>query len=135
MKTIKTKKALLICLIPAMFLLFPSFGGRLKSADYSKPEGWDISTLELSDGVYRGEATGFREGLLVEVTIENGEVTSVEIADHNEIGPQFYQRPMNLVPKAIVDEQDTQVDGVSGATATSMAIMAAVENALDGARS
>ena len=50
--------------------------------------------------------------------------------DHNEIGRRYYQRPIDLIPGEIVEKQNTDVDSVSGATSTSKAIMAAVEEAL-----
>ena len=49
-------------------------------------------------------------------------------------GRQFYQAPIRLIPADIVDEQQTEVDVVSGATATSKAIMAAVEEAVNKAK-
>lgn len=131
----KSKMILLALALPALVLLSSFGGGRsLYGGSYSKPEGWDLEDLILSDGTYQGESTGFREGLTVDVTVEKGEITLIEIVDHREIGPQFYKRPMDLIPDSIVNEQKTKVDSVSGATATSMGIMAAVEDALKQAR-
>ncbi len=132
----KTNKVLLAVLIPAAFFMMTSFSGgmgRHSSHNYSYPEGWNLAELNLADGVYQGESTGFRESLIVEVTVEQGEVINVAVTDHNEVGPQFYARPIRLVPREIVEEQNTSVDSVTGATATSVAIMSAVEDALKSA--
>ncbi|MDC7219061.1 MAG: FMN-binding protein [Spirochaetales bacterium] len=130
----KNKKNLIFlsALIPFAFLMATSFGGN-RGSNYDKPTGMDLTGLTVADGVYTGEATGFREGLVVEVTVTGGTVSEVEVVDHNEVGAQYYTRPVKLIPKLIVDEQKTNVDGVTGASATSYAIMSAVENALSGA--
>jgi len=111
-----------------------SFGGRNHhAANYTKPEGITYEDTELADGVYQGTATGFRPGLTVEVSVEEGALASVEVVSHNEIGPQYYTQPIRLIPNLIVKKQSTDVDSVSGATATSSAIKSAVEDALKGA--
>ncbi len=128
--TKSVNKIVLAALLPAAFLLMTSFSGGRRQHNYAFPEGWNLESMTLADGVYQGESTGFREGLIVEVTVAEGAVTEVSIVDHNEVGPQFYSRPIKLIPQKIVDEQNTSVDSVTGATATSVGIMSAVENAL-----
>lgn len=109
-----------------------SFKGRGHhgSANYTHPEGISYAETELVDGSYLGSATGFQPDLTVEVTVAEGRLKSVEVVDHNEIGPQYYSQPIRLLPDLIVKNQSTNVDSVSGATATSSAIKAAVEDAL-----
>lgn len=118
---------LIITQIPVFSFSF----GRSRGSDYSVPEGIVLGNYDLPDGTYTGEAVGFRPGLKVEITIINGELTSVEVIEHNEIGRQYWQTPINLIPGEIVKRQETEVDSVSGATATSKAIMAAVEDAVN----
>jgi uncharacterized protein with FMN-binding domain len=133
----KIKLVILTALIPALFLLLSSFPGGGRSshgAAYSIPEGWEIGSMNLKDGTYQGSSIGFREGLTVEIDIEKGELKEVKVVSHNEIGPQFYQRPINIIPGKIEEKQETKVDSISGATATSMGIMSAVEDALIKAR-
>lgn len=117
---------ILITQLPAFAFSF----GRNHHSNYSHPEGMELSNLNMDDGIYTGTADGFRPDLTVEVTISAGEVSEIEIVDHNEIGRQYWQRPMVIIPSVIIEEEQTSVDAVSGATATSKAIMAAVENAL-----
>ena len=133
----RTKQIMLITLIPIAFIMLTSFPGSKKdhhNSNYNLPLGISIEDLTLNDGTYQGESIGFREGLIVEVTIEKGELTEIEIISHNEIGPQFFMRPIQIIPKTIKKEQETKVDSISGATATSMGIMSAVENALEKAK-
>ena len=126
---IKTSRILVAALIPAAFFMMTSFHGSGRHT-YAYPEGWDLEEMTLNDGIYQGESTGFRDGLIVEVTVADGAVSDVSVVDHNEVGPQYYRKPISLIPGLIVEEQNTQVDSVTGATATSVGIMSAVENAL-----
>lgn len=128
-------KKIILTLVLASAIIIPaySFGfgfGNHHASNYTIPEGMELTGLEISDGTYEGSADGFRPGLVVEVTVEKGKVTTVEVVDHNEIGRRFWQKPIDLIPGAIVDSGETIVDSVSGATATSKAIMSAVEDAL-----
>lgn len=86
------------------------------------------------DGTYRGTAKGFQEGLVVEVTIKNDKIISVEVIEHNEVNKRFWGPPVQFIPQYIVENQSTDVDIVSGATYTSKGIMKATENALAKAR-
>lgn len=128
----KQHKILFILILIAVIQL-PVFAGpfgRHHSSNYTEPEGMVFSTMNLVDGNYTGSADGFRPDLTVDVTVSGGDVTDIEIVDHNEIGRQYWQRPMDIIPEVIIKKGETDVDGVSGATATSKAIMSAVEDAL-----
>lgn len=84
-----------------------------------------------TDGVYTGEATGYRDGLVVEVTIEDKQIILVEVVDHNEKNERFYGPPIEILPGEIVATQYPVVDTVSGATMTSIGIINATINALE----
>ncbi len=90
----------------------------------------DTTTSLYADGVYTGTGTGYRPGLVVEVAIENGLITSVTVTDHNEKNEMFWGVPVELIPQLIVESQSTDVDTVSGATMTSRGIIEAVNDAL-----
>jgi uncharacterized protein with FMN-binding domain len=85
---------------------------------------------KLKDGVYSGTATGYRPGMVVQVTVTNGEITNVTVVSHNERDPRRYSSAMVQVPDEIVKKQSTNVDGVTGATRTSNGIKNAVNDAL-----
>ena len=127
----KRKTALFIGILFLMVSVINGspFGHR-KASNYDKPEGFNLLDITIADGKYSGEAIGFKPGLEVLVTVNEGKINNIEVTDHNEIGPQFYLRPIKLIPKEIIKQESTKVDAVSGATATSNAIMAAVERAL-----
>jgi uncharacterized protein with FMN-binding domain len=84
-----------------------------------------------NDGVYVGEAKGYRKYLKARVTLENGYITGVEVVEHYEKGEEHFETPIALVPAAIVEAQSCDVDAISGATLTSNGIMDAVRSALE----
>ena len=100
--------------------------------NYSRYYGVDFSEIKLDNGEFFGEADGFRRGLVVRVVVEDRRVKTIEIVEHNEIGRQYWQFPMDVIPPEIIKRQSTDITTVSGATATSCAILSAVERALLG---
>ena len=87
-------------------------------------------TTVYIDGTYQGTGTGFSPGLVVEVVIEDGQIASVTVIDHNEQNERYWGYPVEAIPEAIVDAQSTDVDSISGATRTSEGIKEAVDDAL-----
>ncbi|MDD3393323.1 MAG: FMN-binding protein [Anaerotignum sp.] len=100
------------------------------SADSSETTTSSSTSGPYIDGTYTGMADGYRPGLTVEVVIENGYISSVEVVAHNEKNERFYGEPVALIPQEIVAAQSTDVDTVTGATFTSNGIKNAVNNAL-----
>lgn len=89
-----------------------------------------LSGATFKDGIYSGEADGFRPGLKVSVEIKDNKITSIEILEHNEVNSKYYQKAFDTIPQAILNNQSTEVDATSGATFTSIGIMNAVNDAL-----
>lgn len=92
----------------------------------------DQTDLNYENGVYEGVTTGHNGGdLVVQVTVEGNKIVKVEVLEHTETDgiadPAF-----DTVPNAIVENNGSSVDTVSGATVTSKAIQKAVDNALEG---
>ncbi len=86
----------------------------------------EINISDVSDGVYIGEYDVNFIYAKVEVTVENGEIKSVNILEHR----QERGKAAESVTDKIVDEQKIDVDAISGATNSSTVIKKAVENAL-----
>lgn len=130
MRTYKKKMVLFII----MLLLLVGFVWGilyLKSvADYKKAVKEttfeDINISDISDGVYVGEYDVNLIYAKVEVTVQNGEITNINILEHrHERG-----KTAEVIADSIVDEQKIDVDAISGATNSSTVIKKAVENAL-----
>lgn len=86
----------------------------------------------IPDGTYEGSGTGFRGETVVEVTVENEQITSIEIISTRD-DQKWFSRAYSGVSSSILDEQNVDVDSVSGATYSSVAIMNAVKDALESA--
>jgi len=120
--------AILLFLIALIFMVV-----YLKNvADYKKAvkettfSGIDISNIP--DGVYAGEYDVDFVYAKVEVTVQNGTVTNIDILEHkNGRG-----KPAEIITDRIIEEQKIDVDTISGATNSSIVIKKAVENALKG---
>ena len=87
--------------------------------------------VNYADGVYEGIGVGYGRGLKVAVTLKKGLMSNIQILSHNERGPQYYEKALRLIPKAILQKQSVDVDAISGATMTSNGIKEAVRKALD----
>ncbi len=89
-----------------------------------------FDNYKLKDGIYEGVADAFGPNLTVEVEVEDNEVVSINVVSHNEKKERYYKKPIEEIPKDIINKQSLDVDTISGATYTSTGIINAVENAL-----
>lgn len=90
-----------------------------------------LPKLPYADGVYVGSSRGYGGAVRVQVTMENGSITEVEVLDASHETKQFLRRAKRLLT-TVVDAQSWEVDAVSEATYTSRGILGAVQNALTG---
>lgn len=97
----------------------------------SEAEEEALPKLPYADGVYVGASRGYGGTVRVQVTMENGSITEVEILDASHETKQFLRRAKRLLT-TVVDAQSWEVDAVSEATYTSRGILGAVQNALTG---
>ena len=86
----------------------------------------EINISDISDGVYIGEYDVNFIYAKVEVTVQNGEITNINILEHRH----DRGKAAEAISNKIVDEQKIDVDAISGATNSSTVIKKAVENAL-----
>ena len=97
----------------------------------SEAEEEVLPKLPYADGVYVGSSRGYGGTVRVQVTMESGSITEVEILDASHETKQFLRRAKRLLT-TIVETQSWEVDAVSEATYTSRGILGAVQNALTG---
>lgn len=126
------RKRILLFIVTILFLISLMFAAAyLESVnDYKRAvkettfSSIDISNI--SDGIYVGEYDVNFVYAKVEVTVQNGAITNIDILEHkNERG-----NSAEIVADRIIEEQKIDVDAVSGATNSSIVIKKAVENAL-----
>lgn len=84
----------------------------------------DVTTV--ADGVYEGESETNLVKVTVRVTVANGAISNVELLRH-ECGKGT---PANSIIDTIIEGNNVEVDGVSGATVSSEVIKDAIRKAL-----
>lgn len=89
----------------------------------------DKSAYDASAGESIGVAEGKKGPIVVRVATDGTTITKVEILEQTET-PSIAGDAIETIPTAIVAKGSTEVDVVTGATLTSKAIIAAVEDAL-----
>ena len=82
------------------------------------------------DGTNEGEGQGFGGKVVVEVTIENGEITCIEVKEAQKEDSAYLEMAKDII-EDIVDAQSADVDTISGATFSSTGIREAVIQALE----
>ncbi|MCD8125509.1 MAG: FMN-binding protein, partial [Lachnospiraceae bacterium] len=81
--------------------------------------------------VYTGSAQGYGGTITVQVTVEGGKITAIEILDASGETASFLSRAMAVID-SVLASQTWEVDVVSGATYSSNGILGAIQNALTG---
>ena len=93
--------------------------------------GGPISHANLKDGTYEGSAGNGPVRVKAMITISNQKITGIELIEHRAWKGGAAE---GIIPYRIIETQSTKVDAVSGATMSSVAIMNAVEDAVQKAR-
>ena len=92
----------------------------------------EAASETMTAGTYEFTYRGYCSDVTVATTLSETAIENVEVVNNDEtvgIGSYAIER----IPSAIVENQTAGVDGVSGATATSSAILSAVRDALNAA--
>jgi len=87
--------------------------------------------IGLGDGVYEGSAMGYRGPIYVQVRLSAGSIIEINIVDSSEdrfVGGNAMEELADIV----IEYNSTDVDAISGATATSKGFLEAVNNAIMG---
>lgn len=127
-----SKKNLIILIVIIVLLLSLIFGAVYlkRVANYKqavKEITFDnINISDVSDGVYIGEYDVDFIYVKVEVTVENGKITSINLLEHKNGRGESAE----VIVNEIISEQKIDVDAISGATNSCTTIKKAVENAL-----
>lgn len=93
------------------------------------PESTEVPSGGLQDGVYTGSAEGRNGPITVQVTVEAGAISYIEVLSHSET-PKYYARAEEVI-SSILAAGSPDVDSITGATISSDGIKAAVANALE----
>ncbi len=84
---------------------------------------------QMTAGTYTATAHGAKHDLTVSVTVSENVIEAVEVVESDD-SPYISESAINALPQRIIDKQSVAVDGVTGATMTSSAILSAVSDCL-----
>jgi uncharacterized protein with FMN-binding domain len=106
----------------------------LSENDEAEPE--DTEPQELltglyEDGVYTGSSQGYGGLVTVQVTVENGNITHIELLSASGETEPYWTLAQTILD-TVYSQQTWEVDTVSGATYSSRGILGAIQNALTG---
>lgn len=87
-----------------------------------------MSNAALAESSYTGTARGHNGDVSVEVTFSADKIESINVLENSET-PGVSDLPQKQIPEDILTYQSLDVDGITGATLTSNAILAAVADA------
>ncbi len=85
-----------------------------------------------TDGTYNGQAQGFGGPIKVEVTVEGGKITKLDIVSAEKEDTAYLDAAKAIID-TIIENQSADVDTISGATFSSTGIKEATKQALEGA--
>ena len=103
-------------------------GGCAPQAKPLGSSGEGGSGLAFTPGTYTGAGEGRADAITVEVTFAADRIEDIKVVDHEET-VFISDVALQDLPARIVEMQSTGVDTVTGATLSSMGVIAAVEDA------
>ena len=93
----------------------------------------ESAEVKMKPGTYTATAPGFSlaRDIVAEVTVDETSIKDIVVDTYKNGETPPFMNPVNdvLVPR-ILENQSTKVDGITGATATSAGVKAAIDNAL-----
>lgn len=95
----------------------------------SKDDKKEEAKGNFEDGTYTGKGKGNNGEIEVEVVVEGGNITSINVLNQKET-PNIYAGAEEKFIPSLIETQDLEVDAVSGATNSCNGIRTAVKNAL-----
>lgn len=128
-------KAFNLVIIVAALVVFSAWAAKANAHDEMVEEQIAEAERAMSrgpyatDGTFEGSAQGYGGPVRMSVSIDNGYIARVEIADASDEDEAWLDMCSGL-PGKIVKEQTTDIDVVSGATYTSAGILNAATEAL-----
>lgn len=109
------------------------YGRDAKEAELLKEYQEAMAEMEdpgYADGTYTGEAQGFGGTVSMEVVVEDGKITEVNVLSADKEDGAYFTMAEDIIP-AIIEAQSAEVDTISGATFSSTGIRDAVTIALE----
>lgn len=87
------------------------------------------SISNIKNGTFIGEGIGFGGKIEVQIYVYDNKINKINVEKHNETSG-YYEEVFKNISREIVEEQNINIDSVSGATASSRGMKNAVKDAL-----
>ena len=98
-------------------------------AEQGQGDSSQVETGPYQDGVFTGRGNGFQGELTVQMTVEQGWITSLELLETAD-DPEYVKKASVLLDEIVETQDPNQVDAVSGATFSSKGMIDAVWDAI-----
>ena len=126
MKDIETNRDIMKAIIAiALSIVLVICFGAIHDNEFS----WDYAAAIYHPGTYEASARGFGGDVDVTVTVDKHNITDIQVTGDHET-ENIGSVAIEMVGDSIMEAQDTDVDTISGATVTSMAVVTAASTAL-----
>lgn len=125
------KKHFIILTILAVTVIFGYLGFNKINSNFEALRETTISEVEpasVADGTYPGAYSLFPISVEVSVTVYSGMITEIEITKHDN----GQGEPAEAIIETVIDMQSVQFDAIAGATYSSIVILLAISDALNG---
>lgn len=129
-----TKKKVLIAVGVVVLVLILVVAGAMiwitRGLNYKNLTIGKVDLSKVPDGTYKGSFSGGRFSNTVQVTVKNHKITNIKVVKDVQFNKASTTK---TIFDEVIKAQSTQVDAVTGATATSKVYLKAIQNALSGA--
>lgn len=121
------KRTIIILIVVVALVVCIKLGaGILTKRTLKKVKVNELDISKVADGEYKGFAQIKPVSAKVQVSVEKGKISAIQIKDHMTGLGKNGEKIVNR----IIDKQSLEVDAISGATQSSITILKAVEDAL-----
>lgn len=123
-KTIKSTQYILISIVMlfAIYIFLPILP--------VIPKTKILGTIgDIKNGTYIGDSSGFGGKIEIEIYVHENKIIKIIVDKHNETSG-YFEEVFKIISREIVEEQNINVDSVSGATVSSRGMINAVRDAV-----
>jgi predicted outer membrane repeat protein len=92
-----------------------------------------VSTNTLKDGVYTGTGAGYGGTIKLQMTVEGGKITKIDVLSQSETG-SYFTRAKTIIDSVISKQTTDGVNAVSGATKSSNGLLTAINACISQAK-
>lgn len=89
-----------------------------------------LAAAKYTDGVYEGEGFGYGGDIRVKVTVKDGEIYTINVLEHSGEDDEYWGLAVSMIDR-IIEENDPDVDVVTGSTFSSEGLLEAINSALE----